>query len=133
MVEEIKEFFQEYIVSVSITITGFLTIALTLYLSSEKLFNYILYTTIIFSSIYFIFGFICYGTKISKKKEKDNEKILRLGLSREALEFKPLSRNSLFKIGFLIFCLAFSGVIFFGMYITEDFECITFDYGFRIW
>lgn len=91
-------------------------------------------TMIISLIVYSLFGFICYGLILANQKYYDLKRQLELGLSKEALEFKPISKNSNYKILFLITCLVFSGFI-----LLDDFrnnrkiDYLSFKHGFKIW
>lgn len=92
----------------------------------------IVYTLIIFYVIYSILGFIYYGLKLAEIKYNDEKEMLRLGLSKEALKFKPQSKKISFKI-FLFITSLFFIIIIFNISMGTSYDNITFKYGFKIW
>jgi len=64
---------------------------------------------LIILGLHFLFGFILYGVGLAQLKRENDKELLSLGLSKEALEFKPcLDHNDpIFKIFTFFVCLLF--------------------------
>jgi len=85
---------------------------------------------VIILGLYFLHGFIFYGTLLAKLKFYEDEDLKELGLSRKALEYKRETKEIYYKIMLLFSCLIFSGFLIFGF----DFdESITFKHGVKLW
>jgi len=82
----------------------------------------------------FLFGFIIYGFGLAELKYENDKELLNLGLSREALEFKPESKDPIFKIITFFICLFFSGYVVFTEYIGENLNIKFSNFkGFSLW
>lgn len=84
--------------------------------------------------LYLLIGFLIYGFLLAEARHDNEEELLKLGLSTEALNFKPESKNAKTKIEALIYCLIFGGYLYIDDYLQNgNFDLPDFSYGFKIW